>query len=182
MGQTLLSSRPQLPRFGWLFFPRARTKLVGCRLGYSPGTPYPEGQPPSAVRSTHTWQSPGRRGWAHTCPGPRLCHCPAPRDRAVSMACDGPSCVTPDASTTSLNTLHGGALKEPSEHTMAPSLSAQKLPRAVQSLPCPFSGLVWHLGGLQRQESRNNLGGRSGSLPGWLFVQRRAEVQGCPPS
>ena len=107
---------------------------------------------------------------------------PCPRDRAVSMACDGPSCVTPDASTTSLNTLHGGALKEPYEHTMAPSLSAQKLPRAVQSLPCTFSGLVWHLGGLQRQDSRNNLGGRSGSLPGWLFVQRRAEVQGCPPS
>ena len=62
VGQTLLSSCPELPGFGWLFFPRARTKLVGCRLGYSPGTPYPEGQPPSAVQSTHTWQSPGRRG------------------------------------------------------------------------------------------------------------------------
>ena len=77
--QILLSSHPELPRFGWLFFlPRARINLVGCRIGYSPGTPYPEGQPPSAVRSTRTWQSLGRRGWAHTYPGPHPCHCPVP--------------------------------------------------------------------------------------------------------
>lgn len=71
---------PELSRFGWPFFlPGARADLMRCRLGYSPGTPYPEGQPPLAVRSTRTWQSLGRRGWAHTCPGPHLCHCPVPK-------------------------------------------------------------------------------------------------------
>lgn len=70
---------PCTAQFGWLVFsPRARISLVGGRVGYSPGTPYPEGQPPSAVRSTRTWQSLGRRGWAHTYPGPHPCHCPAP--------------------------------------------------------------------------------------------------------
>lgn len=75
-----LMSHPELPRFGWsLFLTGSGADLMGCRLGYSPGTPYPEGQPPSAVQSTRTWQSLGRRGWAHTCPGPHLCHCPAPK-------------------------------------------------------------------------------------------------------
>lgn len=80
MGQILPYSHLGLPRFSWpFFFPGAR--LVGgrCRLDYSPGIPYPEGQPPSAVQSTHIWQSLGRRGWAHTCPGPHQCHCPAPK-------------------------------------------------------------------------------------------------------
>lgn len=52
--------------------------------GYSPGTPYPEGQPPSTVRSTHTWQSLGKRDLAHTCPGPHQCRCPAPETELLA--------------------------------------------------------------------------------------------------
>lgn len=77
---SLLLSHCELPSFGWPFFlPGAGVDLMGFRLVYSPETPYPGEQPPSAVRSTHTWRSLGKRGWAHTYPGPPLCHCPVPK-------------------------------------------------------------------------------------------------------
>ena len=145
-----------------------------CGLGYSPGTPYPEGQPPSAVQSTRTWQSLGRRGWAHTCPGPHLCRCPAPETELSAWHGMDLLC--------SPNTLHGGAPSDPSERITAPLPCVPRgCPGQLRSSSAPSSS-AWYLRGLKRQNGRNNLGGRSGRLPGWPCARRRAEAQGCLPS
>lgn len=53
---------------------------------------------------------------------------------------------------------------------MTPSFCLEAAPGSSVS-PCSFSGLVWGLGGLQRQNSRNNLGGRGGLT--WLAVRTK---------
>lgn len=88
---SLLSADPELPTFGWLFFlPGARADLMGCRVRLLTRNSLPRRAAPISC-PIHSYLAKSRQEGLGTymsraSPVPLPC----PRDRAVSMAWDGP--------------------------------------------------------------------------------------------